>query len=139
MILAVGNRIYAITVLFIQLTTLGAYNINFWTLRVGTNSRWALIRGWVLIKFSPFSTSLVCLFCNKAINGNNKTQRSNKAWFLQNTLTKKLRIRENIFLSLIWVWVGGVGHLFEVGANSRLGVYSNKIIWYVSSLIKKEA
>ena len=28
--------------------------LNFWTLRVGTYSRWALIRGWVLIKFSPF-------------------------------------------------------------------------------------
>ena len=39
MILAVGNRIYAITVLFIQLTTLGAYKINFWTLRVGAYSR----------------------------------------------------------------------------------------------------
>ena len=25
---------------------------NFWTFRVGAYSRWALIRGWVLIKFS---------------------------------------------------------------------------------------
>ena len=26
--------------------------LNFWTLRVGVYSRWALIRGWVLINFS---------------------------------------------------------------------------------------
>ena len=56
--------------------------LNFWTLRVGAYSRWALIRGWALIKFSPFSASEVCLFCNKAINANNKTRRSNKARFL---------------------------------------------------------
>ena len=56
--------------------------LNFWTLRVGTYSRWALIRGWVLIKFSPFSASEVCLFCKKTINANDKTQRSNKVRFL---------------------------------------------------------
>ena len=56
--------------------------LNFWTLRVGAYSRWALIRGWALIKFSPFSASVVCLFCNKTINGNNKTRRCNKARFL---------------------------------------------------------
>ena len=28
--------------------------LNFWTLRVGAYSKWALIRGWALIKFSPF-------------------------------------------------------------------------------------
>ena len=28
--------------------------LNFWTSRVGAYSRWALIRGWALIKFSPF-------------------------------------------------------------------------------------
>ena len=55
---------------------------NFWTLRVGAYSRWALIRGWALIKFSPFSASEVCSFCNKTINANNKTRRSNKARFL---------------------------------------------------------
>ena len=47
--------------------------LNFWTLRVGAYSRWALIRGWALIKFSPFSASEVCLFCNKTISANNKT------------------------------------------------------------------
>ena len=56
--------------------------LNFWTLWVGDYSRWALI------KFSPFSTSVVCIFCNKTINGNNKTRRCNKATFLQNTLKK---------------------------------------------------
>ena len=30
-----------------------------------------LIRGWELINFSPFSASVVCLFCNKTINANN--------------------------------------------------------------------
>ena len=33
--------------------------LNFWTSRV------ALIRGWALIKFSPFSASGVCLFCKQ--------------------------------------------------------------------------
>ena len=31
--------------------------LNFWSLRVGAFSRWALIRGWALIKFSPLSAS----------------------------------------------------------------------------------
>ena len=56
--------------------------LKCWTLIVGTYSRWALIRGWALIKFSPFSAIVVCLFCNKIINGNNKKQRCNKARFL---------------------------------------------------------
>ena len=34
--------------------------LKFWTLRVGAYSRWALIRGWALIKFSPFLGSEVC-------------------------------------------------------------------------------
>ena len=50
--------------------------LDIWTLRVGAYSRWALI------KFSSFSASVVCLFCNKTINGNNKTRRCNKARFL---------------------------------------------------------
>ena len=62
--------------------------INFWTLIVGAYSRWALLRGWALIKFSLFSASEVCLFCNKTINASNKTRRSNKAMFLYNTLKK---------------------------------------------------
>ena len=31
--------------------------LNFWTFRVGAYSRWALIRGWALIKVSQFSAS----------------------------------------------------------------------------------
>ena len=65
---------------FIRLTALRF--LNFSTLRVGAYSRWALIRGWALIKFSPFSASEVCVFCNKTTNANKKTQRSNKARFL---------------------------------------------------------
>ena len=56
--------------------------LNFWPLRVGAYSRWALIRGWALIKFSTFSASVGCVFCNKTINGNKKTRRCNKARFL---------------------------------------------------------
>ena len=36
---------------------------------MGAYLRWALIRGWVLIKFSPFSAGEVYLFCNKTLNG----------------------------------------------------------------------
>ena len=54
--------------------------LNFWTLRVGAYSRWELIRGCALIKFSAFSSSVISLFFNKTINGNNKT-RCNKARF----------------------------------------------------------
>ena len=50
--------------------------LNFWTLRVGAYSSWALI------KFSTISSSVVCLFCNKTINSENKTRRCNKARFL---------------------------------------------------------
>ena len=58
-------------------------SLNFWTLRVGAYLRLALIQGWALIKFSSFSASELCLFCNKTINyANNKTRRSNKARFL---------------------------------------------------------
>ena len=56
--------------------------LNIWILRVGAYSRWALILGWARIKFSSFSASVLCLFCNKTINGNNKTRRCNKARFL---------------------------------------------------------
>ena len=55
------------------------YSINrpgrlliFWTLRVGAYSRWALVRGWAF-KLSPFSASVVCLFCDKTINDHNET------------------------------------------------------------------
>ena len=38
-------------------------------------------------------------------------------------------------LALIWVWVGGGGGGVEVGANSKLGAYSNK--YGIGSLWKK--
>ena len=101
---------------------------------------WALIWGWALIKFSPFSTSVVCIFCKKTVSGNNKTWRRNKARLLQDTLKKtrssgKSQISTYSFfgggsgkgvgayLSLSGIerevgW-GGVG----VGAYSRLGAY----------------
>ena len=69
--------------------------LNFWTFRVGAYSRWALLRGWALIRDGRFfeavrllnshhfsASVLECLFCNKIINGNNKTRRCNKARFL---------------------------------------------------------
>ena len=104
--------------------------LNFWTLRVGAYSRWALI------KFSAFSTSAVCLFCNKTINSNNKTRRCNKARFLWNTLKKTPSSGKSLIstYSIFGGW-GGAGHLFEFGweweeggegAYSRLGAYSNK-------------
>ena len=46
---------------------------------MGAYSRWALIRGWALIKFPLFSASVVCLFCKNQKKGNNKTRRSDKA------------------------------------------------------------
>ena len=95
-------------------------------------SRWALIQGWALIKFSPFSASEVCLFCNKTINANNKTRRSNKARFLYNTLKKTTSSdRGSVLLEFIHPsgWGGGE-RLVEfdweeelVGAYSRLGAY----------------
>ena len=48
---------------------------------MGGYSRWVLIRGWALIKCSPFSASEVCLFCNKTINGNNKGEEVTKQGF----------------------------------------------------------
>ena len=62
--------------------------LNFWTLGVGAYSRWELIRGWALIrgrvltKFSTFSASVVRVFCNKTISGNNKIRGVNRARFL---------------------------------------------------------
>ena len=77
---------------FIRLTARGAY------------SRWALI------KFSPFSARVTCLFCNK-------TQRCNKARFLKNTL-KKTPSSGKVSCSSYSIFFGGGrgkggGRLFE--------------------------
>ena len=85
-----NDSLLLVATVFFSFLSFRIYSINrpghflhFWTLK-----EWALIQGWALIKYSPFSASVVCLFCNKTINGNNKTQRCNKARFLQNTLKK---------------------------------------------------
>ena len=104
---------------------------------MGAYSRWALIRGWALVKFPLFSASVVCLFCNKSKKGNNKTRRCNKASFCK-ILWRKFRLRGSLSLVPIhfcWVEGGrgvgfGCGRLFEfewkgegVGVYSRLGAY----------------
>ena len=42
---------------------------NFWTFRVGAYSRWALIRSWALLEFSPFLFHLIYTFL-RAYDGN---------------------------------------------------------------------
>ena len=97
--------------------------LNFWTLRVGAYSRWALI------KFSPFSASEVYLFCNKTINANNKTRRIVTKQRFCKLLWRKLPSSGKSLIriytlkwvglgwALIWVWLGGGGgrRLFEAG------------------------
>ena len=97
--------------------------IKIWTLRVGANSRWALIRGWALIKFSTFSASVVCLFCNKTINSKTKREDVTKQGFCK-ILWRKLRLRGSFLLVLIQ-FLGGVRETgrVEVGAYPRLGAY----------------
>ena len=80
---------------------------------MGAYSRWALIRGWALIKFSLFSASEVCLFCNKTINANNKTRRSNKERFLYNTLKKTPSAGKSLIRIYSLNWVGWGERLFE--------------------------
>ena len=70
--------------------------LNFWNLRVGAYSR----LGWALIKFSPFSASEVCLFCNKTINASTKRQEVTKQGFCK-ILWRKLRPRKSLLLKFI--------------------------------------
>ena len=98
------GELSSVLTVFIRLTVLGAY--YFWTLRVGEYSRLALILGWALIKFSPFSAIVVCLFCNKTINANNKTRRSNKERFLYNTLKKTPSSGKSLIRIYSLKWVG---------------------------------
>ena len=104
--------------------------LNFWTLRVGAYSRWALIRGWALIKFSPFLASEVCLFWNKTIKLMliTKCGELTKQGFCK-ILWRKLRPRGSLLVEFIHSsgWGGGEC-LFELdweeegpGAYSRLG------------------
>ena len=97
---------------------------------MGSYSRWALIRGWTLINSSPFSASVVCLFCNKTTNAITKREEVTKQGFCK-ILRRKLRPQGSLLLELIHLigWGGGEC-LFEfdwgeegVGAYSRLGAY----------------
>ena len=101
---------------------------------MGAYSRWALIRGWALIKFSPFSAIVVCLFCNKIINGNNKKQRCNKARFLKNTLMKTPSSGGSLIISY-WSLCGREwgGVLFKAGrlitfSAFTMGAYSRWVL-----------
>ena len=124
--------------------------LNFWTFRVGAYSRW------VLIKFSPFSASVVCLFWNRKIDGNNKTRRCNKARFLSTTL-KKTPSSGKSLISLIQFqfqshchssgWAGG-GRLstfsaFKMGAYSRWALIRgwaliriNTVHWHAKKIMR---
>ena len=102
--------------------------LNFWTFRVGAYSRWVLIRGWALIKFAPFSASVVCLFCNNTINGSNKTRRCNKERFLQNTLKKTPSPGKSLISTYLMFfglegpetgWGGGVGTYLSLRLRGR--------------------
>ena len=96
--------------------------LNFWTLRVSAYSRLALIRGWALNKFSPFSRGVRCIFCNKTVNGNNKTRRCNKAAFRQNTLKKTPSSGKSLIRTYSFLGGGrckGVGAYFRLSGSGR--------------------
>ena len=76
--------------------------------------------------FSPFSTSVVCIFCNKTVNGNNKTRRCNKARFLQNTL-KKTPSSGKSLISTYSFFLGGSGKW--VGAYLSLSGSGREVGW----------
>ena len=82
----------------------------------------------IFLLFSSFSASLVCLFCEKTINGKNKTRRCNKDSRFCKLLWRKLRLRGSLLLVLIqfqWV-VGGRGWALINFSAFRMGAYSNK-------------
>ena len=102
--------------------------LNFSTLMAGAYLR------------PPFSASVVCLFCNKTVNGNNKMRRCNKVRFLLNTLSPKKTLSsgkcligrrkgDRVGWALIRGWVLNNffclydGCLFEVGTTSRSGAF----------------
>jgi len=84
---------------------------------------------WALIKFSPFSASVMSSFGNKTIN-NNKTRRCNKVRFLWNTLkktsssSKSLIVRIQCFLSGRWK-----GDPLGVGAYLSLSLSAREVGW----------
>ena len=60
-----------------------------------------------LLNFLPFSSSVVCIFGNKTVNGNNKTRRCNKARFLQNTLKKTPSSGKSLISTYSFFWMAG--------------------------------
>ena len=78
---------------------------------MGAYSRLVLIQGWALVKFSPFSASVVCLFCSK-----NETK---KGFFkMLNTLKKTPSSRKSLSTySFLEEGVNGVNRLATKGNN----------------------
>ena len=84
------------------------------------------MRGWALIKFSPFSTSVVCIFCNKTVNVITKREDVTKQGFCK-TLRRKLRLRGSLLLVLIpflgvgaYLSLSGSGREVGCGGGGRL-------------------
>ena len=82
---------FLIITVFFRLSALGAYWIfGHW--------EWALIRGWALIKFSPFSTSVVCIFCKNTVITKREDVTKQGFW---KTPWRKLRLRRSLKLVII--------------------------------------
>ena len=99
--------------------------LNFGTLK----SRWALIWGWALIKFSTFSAGVVCLFCNKTVNVDNKTRRCKFC----KILWRKLCLRGSLLLVLFQFLGGGKGkgggRFFENVTVKKTFAGTDQITW----------
>ena len=67
--------------------------------------------------FNKCRLTVVCIFCKKTVNGNNKTRRCNKARFLQNTLKKTPSSGKSLISTYSFLG-GGSGK--GVGAYLRL-------------------
>ena len=80
--------------------------LNFWTLRVDAYSRWALIINTLIINFHHFQQVKYVCFATKQQKANNKTRRSNKARFLQNTLKKTPSSGKYLITIYSLKWVG---------------------------------
>jgi len=77
-----------------------------------------LIQGWMLIKFSPFSASVVCLLCNKTINGNDKKQsKVSVKHSEENSVFGEVSYS---YLFIFWGWEGEGGWVLVVGAYLSL-------------------
>ena len=113
---------------FIQLAALGAYQIfGPWV--------WTLNRGLALIKFSPFSARVVCLFCNKTIKLITKREEVTKQGFCK-IFWRKPRLwgRVSYLIVLVqfqfkshchwsgWGWSGGLFEFDWEGVGLRLAL-----------------